>query len=104
MIFVVLDCDVAHGGYVFDSYSGSARNAFLAGQNANPQERCLYDGSAVLGSEVVTPDAVRVHTIEFSGSGMRHRIGCNLVAEGASGKVRCGEFRSGISRRVQGPS
>jgi len=82
--FVAVRCNVADGGYVFDSYAGAARNAFFAGQSSNPQEWCLYDGSSVLGSSVVAAGAVRVHTVEFSDAGMKHRIGGELIAEGPS--------------------
>ncbi|MEE2906709.1 MAG: sialidase family protein, partial [Planctomycetota bacterium] len=83
-IFVAMRCNVADGGYVFDAYAGSARNAFFAGQNDNPQQWCLYDGSTVLGSSQVAAGAIRVHTLEFSDAGMTHRIGGVMTAQGPS--------------------
>ena len=83
-IFVAARCDVADGGYIFDSYTYAGRNAFFAGQISNPQEWCVFDGTNVLGSSIVADQAVRVHTVEISDTGMRHRIGGELMAEGAS--------------------
>ena len=84
MFFFVSQVNAADGGYIFDSYTGAARNAAFAGQVSAPEIWHLYDGSTVLATSTVVTATIQVHAMEFSAAGMKHWIDGELAGEGAA--------------------
>jgi len=82
--FFVSQVNAADGGYIFDSYTGAARNAAFTGQVSAPEVWCLYDGSTVVTTGSVATATIQVHSMEFSNGGMKHWVDGELTGEGAA--------------------
>ena len=81
-VFFVARVRSADGGYLFDGTSAQARNAVFTGQASAPHRWHGYSGGAASAGADVDHDALQVHSVEFVGGSVTHRVGGAVISSG----------------------
>jgi hypothetical protein len=87
---ILIVCEVDSndvGAYIFDSSSGSGRNALLTGQIATPDQWQIWTGSGLAGATgtPVNRDVFEIHTLLIDDLNQEHWIGGTSQYTGTEG-------------------
>jgi len=87
-IFIVSEVDTNDvNSYLFDSCTGSGRNAILTGQNATPDQWQIWTGTGLAGANgtPINRDVFEIHTVMIDAGLQEHAINGTMLYTGAEG-------------------